>query len=188
MKKIFKGSPTRKHIQYQPTTTMKNESIILIGMAGVGKSTTGKLLAEKLEFYFTDVDDVMAKKYGKTVMQEIIDEKGEETFMKIEKETMSKVDLNHRVVVPGGSIIYHLDLMDKLKKQATLVYLKDTFENIERREKERGIRGVVGLKEGKTFKDVFNERSVLYSKYADITIDVCSKTTDEIVEKIIQSL
>jgi len=51
---------------------MKSESIVLIGMAGVGKSTVGSSLAQALGFDFIDLDDYIAEKEGRT-LQEIID-------------------------------------------------------------------------------------------------------------------
>jgi shikimate kinase len=63
---------------------MKTDSIVLIGMAGVGKSTIGALLAEALGFSFTDLDDYILEKERRTI-QEIIDDEGEEVFLKLEK-------------------------------------------------------------------------------------------------------
>ena len=55
---------------------MKSESIILIGMAGVGKSTVGTSLSKSLGFNFIDLDDYILEKDGKTI-QEVIDDGGE---------------------------------------------------------------------------------------------------------------
>lgn len=162
---------------------MKNNSIILIGMAGVGKSTSGKLLAEMLEFEFVDVDLLLANQNKKT-LQELLDALGDDGFLQMEKQVMDCLELAHRVVAPGGSIIYNRDLMESLKQKAILVYLKDSFENIKKREKERGTGGVIGVKT-KTFKEVFAEREPLYEKYADIIINVSDKSPAQVTEEII---
>ncbi|GAG10293.1 unnamed protein product, partial [marine sediment metagenome] len=62
---------------------MKSESIVLIGMAGVGKSTIGTTLAQALAFGFLDVDGYIFQKDGKRI-QEIIDSEGEEALLQIE--------------------------------------------------------------------------------------------------------
>ncbi len=162
---------------------MNSESIVLIGMAGAGKSTMGRSLAETLGFEFTDLDDDIEEKAGKTV-QEIIDDEGELALLQLEKQMMYEINLTRRVVAPGGSIIYNPDLMEYLKQHSTLVYLYDSFENIERRLTDAAIRGIVGLRD-KSLRQIYDERSPLYSRYADITVDCRGKSWDQIAREII---
>ncbi len=164
---------------------MKDDCIVLIGMAGVGKSTIGTALAEALGFGFVDVDRYILEKDGQRI-QEIIDSRGEAVLLRLEKERMYELGLSRTVLAPGGSIIYHPDLMDYLKKNATLVYLKDAFESIEAR-LSRGLnRGIVGLK-SKTLRQVYDEREPLYARYADITVDCNGKSWGRVVAEIIEA-
>ena len=163
---------------------MKSESIVLIGMAGVGKSTIGMALAEDLGFDFIDVDDYILQKDGKRI-QEIIDSEGEEALLQIEKRRMFEIQLPRMIVAPGGSIIYHPDLMDYLKGNAVLVYLDDSFKNIEAKLIGGLDRGIVGLRY-KTLRQIYEERRPLYFKYADITIDCRGREQDEIVAEILK--
>jgi len=162
---------------------MNSESIVLIGMAGAGKSTIGRSLAETLGFEFTDLDDYIEEKAGKTI-QEIIDDEDESALLQLEKQRMYKIDLTRRIVAPGGSIIYNPDLMKYLRQHSTLVYLDDSFENIERRLTDAAIRGIVGLK-SKSLRQIYDERSPLYSRYADITVDCRGKSWDQIAREIL---
>ena len=59
---------------------MKGKSIVLIGMAGAGKSAVGTSVAEALGCDFIDVDDHMVEKKGKA-LQEVIDDEGEAAFL-----------------------------------------------------------------------------------------------------------
>jgi shikimate kinase len=163
---------------------MKSESIVLIGMAGVGKSTVGVPLAKALGFDFIDVDDYILENDGKTA-QEIIDDRGEEALLQLEKRRMYEVDLIHRVVAPGGSIIYHSDLMNYLKQRSTLVHLDDSFDDIEERLTSLPARGIVGLK-NKPLREIYDERKPLYARYADISVKCQSKSQDELVREILQ--
>ena len=61
------------------------KNLILIGMMGSGKSTIGRLLAQKLNLRFLDIDFLIEKK-TKMRITEIFEIKGEETFRKLEKE------------------------------------------------------------------------------------------------------
>ena len=162
---------------------MKKDSIILIGMAGVGKSTVGRRLSVALNYRFVDLDDHIVERQHRS-LQNIIDEAGESAFMKIEKECMLEVDLDQTVVTPGGSIIYHSDLMDDLGCCATRVYLDDSFANISRRITDTSSRGIVGLK-GKTLRQIFDERVERYRLYADMTLDCRGKLPEQITEEII---
>ncbi len=162
---------------------MKSESIVLVGMAGVGKSTIGRALSEALGFSFIDVDDYIVEKDGKT-LQEIIDTEGEQAFLQLEKRRMHEIDLTGKVVAPGGSIIYHPDLMEYLKQHSTLVYLDDSFENIEKRLTSVLARGIVGLRH-KSLRQIYDERGPLYSRYADITVNCRGKSWDQIVKEIL---
>jgi len=162
---------------------MKKESIILIGMAGVGKSAVGKSLSEALGFNFIDLDEYILEKDGKTI-QEIIDDEGEEAFLQLEKQRMYEIGLSRRVIAPGGSIIYHSDLMEYLRQCATLVYLEDSFENIAERLISVSTRGIVGLR-NKSLRQIYDERRPLYSKYADITVKCQGKSQEQLVREIL---
>ena len=162
---------------------MKSESIVLIGMAGVGKSTVGSSLAQALGFDFIDLDDYIAEKEGRT-LQEIIDAEGEEAFLQIEKRRVHEISLARKVAAPGGSIIYHSDLMEYLRQRSTLVYLEDSFENIAGKLADVSARGIVGLR-NKSLREVYDERRPLYLKYADIALNCQGKSQDQIVREIV---
>ena len=163
---------------------MKRESIVLIGMAGVGKSTIGMSLAKALGFSFIDVDEYILEKDGKTI-QEIIDEEGEEALLQLEKRRMYEIALPRKVLAPGGSIIYHADLMKYLKQNSILVYLDDSFENIEEKLIGGLDRGIVGLK-SKSLRQIYEERRPFYAKYADITINCQDKSPEQQVKEILR--
>ncbi len=162
---------------------MKHESMVLIGMAGVGKSTIGALLSEALGFDFIDLDDYILEKEGRTV-QELIDDEGEEALLQLEKRRMYEIDLTRTVVAPGGSIIYHSDLMEYLRQCSTLVYLDDSFENIEERLTSVLDRGIVGLRK-KSLRQLYDERRPLYSRYAEITLNCQGKSQDQLAREIL---
>lgn len=165
---------------------MSTQGIVLIGMAGVGKSTIGLSLAKTLGFEFIDLDDYLSRKEGKTI-QQVIDGQGEEKLLELESECMREIDLNRKVVSPGGSIIYDLDIMKYLKQVSFLVYLDDTFENINKRLGNAETRGIVGLKT-KSLRQIYDERRPIYSGDADITVDVGGKSKKEVISEILKLL
>ena len=164
---------------------MKIKSIVLIGMAGAGKSTVGRLVARTLGFRFIDGDDYICEKDGRP-LQDIIDTDGEDAFLNLEKKLIYEIDLSsHVVLAPGGSVIYHPDLMEYLKQNSILVYLDDAIENIEARLTNASRRGIIGLRT-KTLREIYEERRPLYGKWADITLKCNSKRPDELATEVLR--
>ncbi len=162
------------------------DNIVMIGMPASGKSTVGVILAKALGKKFLDADLLIQDKEG-MLLQEIIDEKGNEYFRDLEERVLSELVTENTVISPGGSAVYYERAMRNLKNLGKVVYLKVPFEEIENRLDNMNSRGIT-LKKGQTLKDLYDERSPLYKKYADITIDVENITIEETVEKVIENL
>jgi len=162
---------------------MKINNITLIGMPASGKSVRGKLLAEKLSFKFIDGDDYIEKR-ERMKLQQIIDKKGDEGFLKIEeKRILELLPLKKYVLAPGGSVIYSKKFMEVLKKSSLVIFLNTPLKVIEKRLKNKATRGIVGLKP-KSIQELYKERLPLYKKYADITINCFQKSNNEIIQEI----
>lgn len=164
----------------------KHKNIILIGMPAVGKSTVGVVAAKRLGYEFIDTDLLIQKQEDK-LLCEIIEEKGTEGFLEVENQVNRDVDVTHAVIAPGGSVVYCEEAMEHYKKIGTVVYLQASFETIDNRLKNAKNRGVV-LKEGQTLKDLYDERVVLFEKYADITVSEDGLKQDETIERVLEIL
>lgn len=148
---------------------MKKNNVILIGMPGSGKSTIGVVLAKLLRYQFVDMD-IVIQEQEKRLLREIIADEGNDGFMAIENRVNAEYEAENTVIAPGGSVIYGKEAMEHLKKIGTIVYLKLSYENLEKRLGDLKARGVV-LKEGYTLHTLYDERTPLYEKYADIILD-----------------
>lgn len=144
-------------------------TITLIGMPGAGKSCMGKILAKKLHMKFIDGDKLITKVTGKKI-QDIIDSEGLDGFKKIEQEVLLSINEDNAVIAPGGSAIYYDDVMKHFKYLGKVIYLYAGIPVITERLGDFSKRGVV-LQNGKTLKDMFDERIPLLEKYADIKIN-----------------
>lgn len=161
---------------------MKKGNIIMTGMPAAGKSTLGVLLAKLMGYSFMDVDLVIQEKTGK-LLKEIIAERGDEGFLKIEEEINAGLQAENTIIAPGGSVIYGAKAMEHLKEIGTVVYLKLSYEDLEKRLGNLQERGVV-LKEGMTLRDLYNERVPYYERYADVVIDETGKSFEEVVHEL----
>ena len=163
---------------------MKN--IIFIGMPAAGKSTIGVIAAKRLGYRFIDADILIQEKEGK-LLREIIAEKGIEGFLEIEDRVNAEIDTENSVIAPGGSVVDCENAMKHYKEIGTVVYLQISFDIINSRLKNAKNRGVV-LKEGQTFKELYEERTVLFEKYADVTICEDGLGLEETADRVVDRL
>ena len=162
------------------------DNIVLIGMPGVGKSTVGVILAKVLGYQFVDADLVIQQQEGK-LLCEIIEEVGTEGFIEVENRINASLKVTNSIIATGGSVVYGKEAMEHLQSIGRVVYLKVSYETLEKRLADIKGRGVV-LKEGQDLKALFEERSPLYEKYADIEISEGTLGVEQTVEKIIENL
>ena len=129
----------------------------------------GRVLAKKLQMKHIDGDKLIIQRTGKK-LQEIIDAEGLEKFKEIERQVLLSIDDKNAIITPGGSAIYYDDVMKHFKSIGKVVYLYAGIPVITERLGDFSQRGVV-LQNGKTIKDMFNERIPLLEKYADVKIN-----------------
>ena len=146
---------------------MKN--IVLIGMPGTGKSTVGKALADRLGYDFVDADDLIVQTTGKT-LPEILRQDGLEAFYKIENKVGTDLNRTHTVIATGGSMVLYPEAMAPLKEGSTVIWLQTPFSQLEKRMPadlyDRGIAVPVGT----PLREIYEERCVLYARYADLIV------------------
>lgn len=164
----------------------RNGNVILIGMAGAGKSTLGVLLAKALGMDFIDTDILIQRQEG-CLLSELIERKGIDGFFAIEEAVVAGSDLRGCVVATGGSVVYSERAMAALKAQGTVIYLSLPFEEIQRRVTNITTRGIV-MKRGSSLRDAYEERLPLYQRYSDITVDCADKDIEACVSDMVERL
>jgi shikimate kinase len=161
-------------------------NIVLIGMPGAGKSTVGVLLAKTLGRRFLDTDILIQESTGR-LLQEIIDEDGAGAFLAIEEEALLTLHRHRTVIATGGSVVYSHRAMEHFRQQGIFVYLKVSCAEMERRLNNITTRGIV-LHPGQGLRELYNERVLLYERYADITVDCTGGNSEDCVGKILDGL
>jgi shikimate kinase len=146
--------------------------VSLIGMAGAGKTTLGKLLAARLGVAHLDTDRLIEAVHG-LELQELLDARGCEAFLGIEEEVVRSLGVKRCVISTGGSVVYGQSAMAKLKELGPVIFLEiDQKTFIERTGDLLG-RGFIRTRPGQEPREVFAERQPLYRRYADFTVDAC---------------
>lgn len=143
-------------------------SVILIGMPSCGKSTLGVLLAKKLGLEFIDSDLLIQKKHGK-LLHELIEQHGNEAFLALEAEVNCAITEQNAVIATGGSAVYSEFAMRHLATLGKIVYIHISYEEMETRLGDYAHRGVI-MPAGYTLRDLYDERTALYERYANVTV------------------
>lgn len=159
-------------------------NIVLIGMAGAGKSTLGVLLAKALGMDYLDTDILIQQRTGR-LLHEIIDCDGMEAFLKTEEQAILGLGVDNCVIATGGSAVYSQSAMQALKKGGRIIYLHVPFKEIRKRIKNIKTRGVV-LKAGNSLKEEYRERAPLYRKYSDQTVECAGRDAELCVAEILK--
>ena len=143
--------------------------IVLIGMSGVGKSSIGKQIAQKIKYKFIDTDSYIKNHINKP-LHLYIQQNSETAFLNLEEKIILSLNiLPKTIIATGGSVIYSPKIMTWFKKITTIIYIQDSLENICKRVSSFEKRGLI-KRSSKNLKKLFLERSHLYKKYADISI------------------
>ena len=161
---------------------MTKQNIVLIGMPGVGKSTVGVVLAKNMGYSFVDSDLLIQQQEGK-LLHEIIEARGLDGFNEVENQVNASIQVSRCVIATGGSVVYGAQAMEHLKEIGTVVYLSLPCEELAERLGDLNERGV-SIRPGQSLADLMQERTPLYERYADLTIDCENKKIREIVQMI----
>lgn len=160
-------------------------NIAVYGFMGVGKTTTGALLAEALGYEFIDMDDEIEKREGKPIPR-IFSEDGEPRFRELERDLVTELSSKNSTVIGcgGGALADHVNA-EKLRETSTLVYLTASVDEILRRTGLDNNRPLLQVDEPrKKIIELLGNRRSIYERYAEVTVDTTGKTPEKIVEEI----
>lgn len=163
-------------------------NIFLIGPAGAGKTTVGKLLAVQLGMQFLDTDMEIEKRCGVNIAW-IFDLEGEKGFRDRETQVLRELtDLNGVLIATGGGVILREENRKRLISRGTVVYLETSVDQqLERtaRDKDRPLLRGGNEKENRKILDgLYEKRTPLYQETADATFRADKKSARTLVSEI----
>ena len=161
-------------------------NITLIGMPGAGKSSIGVVLAKVLGYQFID-SDLIIQKEEKRTLSEIIEQDGPEGFKAVENRVNASIQVENTVIATGVSVVYCDEAMQHLRSEGVVVYLKISLHLLSKRLGNLKGRGVL-LKDGQTLESLYEERTPLYEKYADIIVDEEDKDLEGSLQLVLEAL
>jgi shikimate kinase/nucleoside-diphosphate-sugar epimerase len=156
------------------------ENIILIGLMGSGKSTVGRIVAQKLGFQFVDTDHVITDQ-ARCSIPEIFAREGEAGFRRRESAVLRQLlGRKHSVIATGGGIITQPVNLPLLKHLGFITWLEASTELLVRRTSVNNDRPLLRGEEAPVVKlqRLIQERAPIYKSIADLRI-----LTDELTQQ-----
>lgn len=129
---VFRDIPLDESLVDKAFKSVKNDkqSIVLIGMPSSGKTTVGRILAEKCGKQLADTDEYIVRKIGMPI-SDFFAKYGEAEFRKIEKETVAELSATGgRIIATGGGAVLDPENVRALKQNGVLVFLDRRPENL----------------------------------------------------------
>ena len=167
--------------------------IVLIGYRATGKSTVGRILANKLKITCWDTDTMVEKTMGMPI-KEIVAFHGWDFFRLKEKEAIKTLTKKKSAIIAtGGGVVLDRENVNLLKQTGVIIWLNTPVQDIvDRLNKDAQSKATrpqftTGNIAEETV-DIMNQRLALYEKAADYTVDTTGKKAVQVAEEIYQYL
>ena len=166
---------------------MSGPLVVLVGPMGVGKSTVGQLLAERLGVGYRDTDDDIVAGQGRAIAEIFVDD-GEEAFRAIEKQAVRTALTEHQgVLALGGGSILDADTRALLAGQRVL-YLSMDVEEAVKRTGLNAARPLLAVNPRKQWRELMDARRGLYEEVASTVVATDGRTPEEVAEVALDAL
>lgn len=162
--------------------------LFITGFMGAGKTTVGRMLAQRLGRPFIDLDDSVEQREGSTVAA-IFDARGEDGFREAEHKALEALTGEpDAVVATGGGVVLREDNRSLLRELGTVVHLVVTPAEAMRRLGSAEGRPLLHGRSPEDPAALLAARTALYAATADHSVDTVGRTADEVVNRIVDHI
>jgi shikimate kinase len=166
---------------------MSGPLVVLVGPMGVGKSTVGQLLADRLGVSYRDTDDDIVAEQGRTIAEIFVDE-GESAFRAIEKAAVRRALADHDgILALGGGAILDAGSRALLAGQR-VAYLSMDVEEAVKRTGLNAARPLLAVNPRKQWRELMEARRHLYEEVATAVVATDGRTPEEVTEAALDAL
>jgi shikimate kinase len=162
--------------------------LVLVGMTGAGKSSVGRVLADRMDRTWVDTDQEIERQAGHTV-REIFEAQGESGFRQVESEILETVLARKQstVISTGGGIILAPANRELLRDSSHRVVWLMADPSILLERLQLGMhRPLLDVDPEGTLIRMWEQREALYREVADVIVSVDGRSVSEVVEAILR--
>ncbi|MER6626726.1 shikimate kinase [Streptomyces sp. NPDC000987] len=166
---------------------MSGPLVVLVGPMGVGKSTVGRLLAERLGVAYRDTDDDIVAEQGRAIAEIFVDE-GEPVFRALEKQAVRTALAAHDgILALGGGAVLDADTRALLAGRR-VVYLSMDVEEAVRRTGLNAARPLLAVNPRRQWRELMEARRHLYEEVATAVVPTDGRTPEEVTQAALDAL
>ncbi len=164
----------------------KKKNIFLIGFMGAGKSSVGRLLSEKLQMEFVDMDEEIVKLDGRDIPA-IFRESGEEYFREVEGRVLEELCYSDgKVISCGGGIIVKKRNIELMRENGIVIWLWVSVDEVLRRLSMDESRPLLCVDNPEDVaRRLLEVRIPLYETACDVKIDTDGRSVSDVVDEIV---
>lgn len=165
---------------------MTRPRAVLVGPPGAGKTTVGRLLAQRWQVPFRDTDADVETGAGKSIAELFFDN-GEEAFRELERAAVAAAVAEHSGVLSlGGGAVLSAVTRELLREQHVL-FLSVGLGEAARRVGLNRDRPVLALNPRAALRDLLEQRLPLYREVATVEVDTDGRSAEQVVEELLRT-
>ncbi|MFI9627725.1 shikimate kinase [Streptomyces sp. NPDC052042] len=166
---------------------MSGPLVVLVGPMGVGKSTVGQLLAERLGAVYRDTDADIVAAEGREISDIFVDD-GEPHFRELERRAVRAAVAEHEgVLALGGGAVLDAGTRELLSP-LPVAYLSMDVEEAVRRTGLNVARPLLAVNPRKQWRELMEARRPLYTEVARVTVATDGRTPEEVAQAVLDAL
>jgi len=160
--------------------------VLLIGLPGSGKSAVGRLVAEKLQAGFVDIDAIVERREGRPITM-IFAEKGEAAFREMErKEVETALAGEPAVIAPGGGWAAQPGAIDAAKPHALVIYLHARPETATQRAAPEGTRPALSVEDPVARMRLLQKEREPFYRSAHAQVETDRKSPPQVANEVVR--
>ena len=164
------------------------DSVVLIGPPGAGKSTIGKILAQKMQRDFIDTDHLIEETTGKKIADIFLTD-GEVEFRRIERDVvLASIKKEGYVISLGGGSVLDSEVETALSKMAEVIFLDVSISNAAPRVGFNRERPLLLGNPRQQWISLMEKRRPIYERIATRRISTDNRKAHEVVEELLPEL
>lgn len=168
--------------------SVRRPTLVVVGPPGAGKSTVGRQLATRFRVEFTDADNVIVARIGKSIADMFLED-GEPAFRALERAVVAEaLESTDGVLALGGGAVLADETRLLLREHRVVSLTVGLADGMRRTGMSTARPLLAGVNPRATFKALLDQRSPLYREVATVEVDTSGRSVDQVVHAALVAL